>query len=338
VHVDPERRTGDTTGPDGEFFLNAEPGLYFVHADDGELQSALSGPIELDRTGANATLDLELLPAGAVAGRVRVATGARAGGRTLALSRGDAHFETTVTEPDGSFRFDGIPAGSWQIAAVDPRELERAARAPTWIMTEAEPPWDLSVVAGETTRFDLALEERVACRLEGRFLVDGAPPIAWTWGVMGERYAQRFDSDGGFSFELEEPGTYELSLGAPRTPGALGGLTAELELLPGENRFDARIETGTLELTRLDAPALEDLDPNGQIDAAYTLLAELSNGLTWYGMIAAAEDGKARLARLPSGHIRIYRGQYARRIDGPEPVPMRAIELAAGETKTVALE
>lgn len=343
VLVQPRSWLVDETGPEGEYFLvSPVPARFQVHVKAPGFARAASGPIDFDPEQGNRELDFELVRGGAVEGRVLVTSEGHVSGRTIALSRGDGHFESTVTGVDGSFRFEELTPGPWQIRACEPAELERARSGGLRRASAGEPiPWDLEVRAGETTRYDLDLTGHV-CRLEGRFLVDGKTPVAWTWGVPTRRpglYNQRFDSEGRFAFEVDEPGTWNVQLIAPRTPGAFSGMKLELELFAGLNSWEGAVDTGTLELTGVDAPALADVDPGGgQIEAACMLLSEQAHGLSWFASVIAVEEGRIRLPSVPGGHILLFDGEYGRLVGGPEPAPDLEFDLAPGETKTIALE
>ena len=337
VGIDPNPSMGDRTGAEGEFFLNLPgPGRFYVHADAEGFARAEYGPIDFDTRVANAVLELER--GGAVEGRVLVHAGIKLAGRVVALSRGDGHFETAVTDAEGAYRFDDLTPGPWQIAEVEEYKLERRRLA--WIEADEETSWDLDVVAGETKRFDLDATDEVACLVEGRFVVDGEPPVGWMWAVPRVRglYRKPFDSEGGFEFEVDEPGSYAVQLIAPRTPGAFCGARLQLELFAGLNSWEGSVETGTLELTGVAAPALDEFDFDGQIKLAYTLLSEQAHGLTWFGNVFAAQAGKLRLLRVPAGGIQVFKGDHSRIIGGPEPTPLLEIDLAPGETRTVALD
>lgn len=113
---------------DGRFAIEVAPGTWMVSADDGELAGTVERPLLVGRGGA--VLEPIRLAAGAsIAGHVEARGGRPLDARvylrpakpTRAIFDEDTSLagvlRSTPVAPDGSFRFVGLPGGSWHLFA-----------------------------------------------------------------------------------------------------------------------------------------------------------------------------------------------------------------------------
>lgn len=149
-----------TTGTDGSFVINlTRPGRYVLVAHHVEHASAELGPLELDPSVGASDLRLELGSGGTIEGTVSLTDGSDPAGRVVAASRGDGHVRTTRVERDGSYRFEKLCPGPWQLAlrGRDDQSNGGFAVGTFGPATDPEPiRWSCEVFEGGVTRHDLS--------------------------------------------------------------------------------------------------------------------------------------------------------------------------------------
>lgn|GEM_PF-3348610 len=275
AELDAERLT-TRTHADGSFELHGvAPGDWELSATHPDHVDGPVLPLSLAKGQSQRDLQLTLEPAGAIVGHVTEADGlpaadieitvtpadeARAApsetedvtvsiGRMLQIDDGTGR-RYARTEPDGSYRVGGLPAGEYQVAlgggarrgrrmgggmmfalAGDRGEPQQGPSIWTKVVPGAEQPVDFvrprrgtitgRVVAGGRPVPDLPVSLRAAPR-----------PGAFSFPGMGGEEA-RTDDRGAFRFDEVEAGEYELSA---HVPGSALDRTAAVKLDAGEAR------------------------------------------------------------------------------------------------------
>ncbi|HEX6882111.1 MAG TPA: sigma-70 family RNA polymerase sigma factor [Planctomycetota bacterium] len=251
-HGDDETRTDS----DGRFTLHLRrAGTYLVRAEAEGWAARESELLALDPTVGRDGLELVLGPGGVLEGRVRLAPGRDPAGVIVAVNRGDARPRTVRSGPDGSFRFEGLMAGPWQLLR-GPQEVTPGPGGSSFSSAST-----LTVIAfnctirdGETTRMDLDLTDFEPCTLRGTLLVNGAPARDWgatAWpgakeSMVGTPPSTAVAGDGSFTLVVDEAGPLRLSFTAPAELGGAGRIDARLEVRPGANDWRADFAMGRL--------------------------------------------------------------------------------------------
>jgi uncharacterized GH25 family protein len=168
VHGFPSRvettATAETrTGDDGSFNLSLrDAGSFVVQAGDGSGRESEAAPIASDpRVGAT-VIDLELLPLGAIEGRVLVAANEIARDIVVGASRGEGRPRSVRTDADGRFRFEKLTPGRWLLRAVeeDIAPDDRSSAIDFGTPSDPEMPFTCEVRPGETARVDIDLRTK----------------------------------------------------------------------------------------------------------------------------------------------------------------------------------
>ncbi len=215
----------------------------------------LGDNLHLSVTGGISFRPGRRLLVGAIAGRV--ATGPADAGRPLAgvgvrLASAGSEIASTTSDAEGLFGFEELTEGSYRVA-LEVADLP----ADFWIDLGAAAV-DVEVLAGQTAAVDFtaALREPVALSaaesagvIAGRVGVDadgdgeagaGETPLGGTEVLLsraGERVAAtRSGGDGGYGFERQPPGSYEVRIAAESLPARyrLGTGARALVVVPFE--------------------------------------------------------------------------------------------------------
>lgn len=222
---------------------------WFVQAVAEGEASLARGPLELD-PARDLALELRLPESGSIAGRLELHGEASPLGWTLRACDGMARLVEAKAAADGSFRFEHLHSGGWQVRAFEPS----ASFYPGGNMvTERVPEPDVEVVAGRAVEYVHETRERAAAHLSGRIEIDGAPAGAWrvevTTRTPQAAYESRtaaLDPDGRFEVALRPE--LETTLVASGTwRGARFRLSTSPRVVAGENDGSCEISTATLE-------------------------------------------------------------------------------------------
>lgn len=203
---------------------------------------------------------LVLRPAGAIEGIARRPAGAWATDQAVSLRRlaGDGLAKACYVDAVGSFRFDSLPAGGYELR-LDPSDADHEALRDGSIASWDEwcalqPTATVTVVVGETTYVDLRAG-RTGIRLVGTLRANGAPLAGVgvdLWRADGGSHGSGGSTgdDGRYEAELDCAGTYELSVwDADLCVARRVVRVPAVEL----HRFDVQLETGALGGSARDA-------------------------------------------------------------------------------------
>ncbi|MCP3915763.1 MAG: hypothetical protein GY711_09425 [bacterium] len=311
-------------------------GSYALIARAPGRASARLGPFDLAADTELSGLVFELPVGGTLEGRVVLHGERDPTGTIVAASNGDGFMRTVSVASDGRYRFEHLSPGPWQVRKSDPEGAHRRSDFRP-VAAGTEIPWDVTVVDGLTTRFDLDSSRVAPTVFTGRLAFDGAGAEGWRvtlWSTNSRWYAREIlDGDGRFRIEAPRPGRYEFYAN-PLVPGtARTMLTATLELGPTGLDWSHDLTTCALDVT---APAA---GVPAQ-DRAHIIAGLVWNGsgITWSSALYSNDEVTVRIPQAPAGSIELRRGvtseiQYVGRL----PL-VRTIEVAAGASVRVAID
>jgi len=330
TRVNPNVEERDESAEDGTFLVTARrSGRYALVCEAPGFVAGELAPLEVDPAVGLSGLEIVLGQGGALAGTVLVPPGREAGGILVGISRHDGRARTRRTGPDGTFRFEKLMPGAWQVRRVgaehDPTTggttFETSPETMSW-------PTDCVVEEGRTTVFDLDLRETYDVVLSGHVSIDGRPAAGWTvrvWPDAAQAHSAPLrggvvDERGLVRIELAAPGRVRVHLRS--TSG--GELPLELDqvmdLGAGENPWIVDLDTGVLE---------------GKVAAGIRLRYEWLDGgtLTCGAALVPDESGAFRLMQAPAG-----RGRLTLVDDGTrDKVGERLLTVTKGGTTRVEL-
>ncbi|MEM9382477.1 MAG: carboxypeptidase regulatory-like domain-containing protein, partial [Planctomycetota bacterium] len=239
------------TGEDGTFqLIGVRPGKVVLSATSDELSPAETDALDLDPGATLEDVELQLRNGGAIEGIVFDEDGSPASGRVVQVQSATLSVMRPVsTGDDGTFEVRGLPAGSYQLVAMDPS-------------TDMASDMDASGFAAMMDSIDIATAEVV----EGETVIVyiGAPPadpvdVSGTVEQSGEPYAGAMvtwmpaskamyerlkmtttDADGNYALTLDEPGDYVVSV------ARMGGATGQQQTV----EFSESIPDDTTEFER----------------------------------------------------------------------------------------
>lgn len=339
------------TAADGRFeFRNAAPGRSFLALKGREISDHESDVFYL----GEGLQEMRLLVGGlaSVRGQVRnLSAGTEEAAFVLAIG-GHGRMETAKVAKDGSYRFEGLSAGSYILRAYpasDERYVNRlfASIFPLWsgdVEGKKIPPRNLTLVEGQEASMDLDLDRPSTGMVQGLVRINGQPGIggrAILRPVRGEALA---GSGMSFSGEYDDAGRFRI-----------------LELPAGEYRLS--LTSGTRqelhsEVLTVEAFASENLNFDlsagglrGRVQASEALGDEELRGYLW--VLPGASEVPADLyeyRRMQRTHrLRVRNGAYedlgispgpallVLKLDGWLPVPSRVV-IPVGKTLDLELQ
>lgn len=149
-----------TTDAGGRFELACDlDGAFWMRVTAPGLAPTAIGPIDAGQLAVTADFEVVLTEGGALEGHVLLPDGADAEGTIVAINHGDGAPRTMRAGSGGSFRFEHLATGKWQVLASEV-EVD-AQRCIFASLGEAEPiEWSCEVSAGRITRYDLDLRSK----------------------------------------------------------------------------------------------------------------------------------------------------------------------------------
>ena len=331
------KETG-VTDAEGAFRIPiTQGGAIVLHAElDGGARAEL-GPLEVAEGVEQLGLELELERGGTLEGRLLAAEGVEVRGKIVGVGCGEGHVPIRELGADGSFRFEHLRPGSYQVLTCDPGSLGRLQKGLYMVPDPADPvAWSTTVRAGEVTHFDLDQRDRIPSSLSGELRLDGRAPVSWRASI-GVEDGGSIGSKGRFELRVARPGAYGLYLSGDAGP-ALVRMHQELELAPGANTWTRDLPTGTVTLTHV--PAFERREEGGA-PPAYVLEWRDDPALVWQGRLYHPPDasGVLTIPTVPAGRVRLLRcPPDADAGDPGEDWPVvRELELRAGTEERIEL-
>jgi hypothetical protein len=311
-----------------------------LHAElDGWARAEL-GPFEFVDGVEQTGLDLELQRGGTIEGRMLVAEGVEVRGKFVGVGCGEAHVSTQELGADGTYRFEHLRPGEYQVLSVHPDSLGRLQKGLYALADPADPVvWNATVRAGEVTHFDLDERDRIPSRLTGELRFDGQASAGW-WCDLSYRHGDGANdslASGRFDLRVPRPGPFSLTLFGFAGPAEVR-LDQAIELAPGDNSWHRDLPTATLTLEHV--PAFERTSSSHGEAPAYRLRWRDDPELTWTASLhePPASDARLTIPLVPAGHVQLLRRPEDESY-GPDdgwPVVLE-LDLVAGAHATAAL-
>jgi hypothetical protein len=282
--------------PDPAFRGTAFQTTFYPHAQTVE-EAAL---VRVDAGGeAQVSITLPLTKAVFVKGAISFSAEMRNGRANLLKKAYDQYvlFLTTVVSTEGTFEFDNVPAGSYEIVAAS----DSGAGASSWNARR-----EIEVGASDT---EVALRPAPMGSVGGRVLFEAdGPPSTSTLFVslrneQGILYRSQVDAEGNFSLSRLPAGPYEVTAGS-------SDYVAAYFAGPSGERLPLTLEITSSEPFRRDlmlTKAVSVIEGTAQRAGmpqagAFVLLMPKNPAQRWaYRVDQTDSDGSYRLAAIPSG-------------------------------------
>ncbi|MCP3916403.1 MAG: sigma-70 family RNA polymerase sigma factor [bacterium] len=245
-----DRDTSMRTDASGNFRVDFErAGRYSLRVLAEGWAVCELGPLDLEpRTGAQ-DLVVELSHGGVIEGRVLVDANLSPAGTIVAINDGAATPRTVRVAEDGRYRFESLTPGSWQVLEAE-AEYDPSTSFSSYSSDPGGPiEWDVAVIEGAASAFDLDLRSKDEAFLAGSLHVGGVPAKGWTVSVEGKASEGAeataiqtvIDAHGTFHLGPLAVGPAELVLRAPQDQGGLELLDDALELAIGDNAWNVEL-------------------------------------------------------------------------------------------------
>jgi RNA polymerase sigma-70 factor (ECF subfamily) len=151
---------GTTSDAEGRFQLDCdEDHGFWLRATAEGWTAGEVGPLDAATLAPQNVFDVELTKGGAIEGRVILPDGRDGEGTIIAFNHGDASPRTLRAGAKGAFRIEGLAPGGWQVLGAQ-TEIDPASTTYSSTSTDAPLEWSCTVLAGQTTHFDLDLTRR----------------------------------------------------------------------------------------------------------------------------------------------------------------------------------
>ncbi|RKG68711.1 hypothetical protein D7W79_33780 [Corallococcus exercitus] len=312
-----------TTGAQGGFSVEVEPGAHPLSARRGEESGALDLPVLCVAGGTVRDVRIQLGPGAVLEGRVveEPSGGPVAGARVeVSLSGGDGDPGVALSDAEGHFLVRGLAPGSYDAKVTAPGYSPAVRRG-------------LTVTQGERFPVELTLSGTGA--VEGQVRDRNGAPVAearisganrWSDGADAKPIEARTDADG--HYRLEGLAMGRLSLSA-RHEGSTVGVRQTVSVeANGTARADFTLEgTGTVEgVVRAARGSL----PDAPLEVT-ALADEPSQGVApGVGQVGVDAEGGFRMV-LPSGGYTLLLTARGRFVQGQR----KPVRVEAGRTAQV---
>jgi hypothetical protein len=310
----------------GEFELWLDStGPYTLHAELPGLPRAESAPIEPSFEEPVEGIELAVPLPTTLVGSVLTADSVSPAGTIVGITRGDGHVLYALAADDGSFRFEGLTPGEWQIARCEAEDQQWMRSERNWPAPEvSELPAGVTLAPGTTTRHDLDLSGEVPFNVRGTLLLDGAPAAGWKASVWTGTPAPQatLDEFGRFEVTARRSGrvTLWISRGSAEA-GMLMRISQTLDTQPGTQGWFLDLPMGTVELEGL--PSAAPPSRYQPVMPEYALLwKDEPAGIRCVLFFEADEEGALRGESVPAGHLSLRRRPGADDLQDPENWPV----------------
>jgi len=249
-----------TSSSDGRFTLELQKdGRFSILAEADGYARAEVGPLLLEAQAGLQDLVIQLDAGGTLEGKVLMPPGRSPAGVIVGINRGDTHPSTRAVGPDGSFRFEHLTAGDWEIKRTD--EMFHGATSTSVSsgdgITASSIRHDFSISVGQATHHDLDLRDSQPCVLEIVLTNNGQPARAWSivgWPkdqhtFTGSPPSGATDSNGHARLSFDDPCECQLTISTPAEAGSSFQFRADVVLQRGPNDWNQDLRTGRVEGT-----------------------------------------------------------------------------------------
>jgi len=301
------------TAADGSFALDiGQPGAWRVRAESAGDVSALSEPIEVTLRRAYGEVRIDLALRGSIRGHVRTASGSPLSRRGIAVSSGDGDARETQSESDGTYAFDGLAPGGYQVRVV---ATDVGSGSSTTSSTsgddDVEPiAWDCQVVNARTTTHDIVVPD--PAQLAVRIMDEDSRYEGAAWEVTASSRAPgvtrsdlRATRHGDqFLLQLPSAGSWSIVASASQA-GADLSMGASIDVAPGNGARQFTIRKGSIRgRLRAGTPA------NGQV----SLSGRTTEGDSVSSTTTASADGTFEFPFAIDGTVELEaKGENERR-------------------------
>jgi protocatechuate 3,4-dioxygenase beta subunit len=316
-------------------------GVFYLRAEMEGFAPAEIGPIGIDHTSGMDGLEITITEGGAIEGRVIMPPGRNPAGIIIGLSRADGFGITRRVGPEGSYRFESLTPGPWNLKQCD-REIDADGRSTSFrggfLSRAPKMPWVCVVEEGKTTRYDLDLSDSKGFLLKGRLLLDGNPPKAWNaeiQAVKGMLFRataikppNSLDFEGGFLLQADEPGVHHVCFTGSPGQGPALSIVDQVTLEAGENPWNLDLALGRVTIKNIPEPQ----GPGAQILYKW----QGSGRLASYTLITPEAGRDALTLTVPAGRGWIMQvGVSLSGMGEMKEEPLRQVDLPAGGAVTV---
>jgi RNA polymerase sigma factor (sigma-70 family) len=319
---------------DGSFTLDLQKdGRFSILVDAAGYARAQFGPVELLAAKGLSDVEIPLDAGGTLEGRVLMPPDHSPASVIVGINRGDGKPLRQTVGQDGSFRFEHLTAGTWELqralrsGATSTASLDYGGTPETVVLRQ-----DFTIAVGQTTHKDLDLRDALPSVLEIELQHNSSPARAWTiaaepkgrYTSWGPQPNVTTDSNGHARLELQFAGECKLTISPPAESASGFERRAELTLKRGQNNWTEDVQTGRIEGT------IADWKPGGEWEWQVKAEAEL-----FAQELKPDAAGRFALPLVAAGKVAVLRAKAGESRLGRETV--QAFELAAGETKVLQL-
>jgi len=332
----------DETDTSGQFCLwLKQSGAFYLRAEVEGYAAWVTGPMVIDHIEGVRDIEIVLGQGGAIEGKLLAAAGRDPSGFNVGISCGDGHPIFRQIGSDGSFRFDHLIPGNWQVQVRDRDRLNKRR----WINRystgdpasfEKQIPWDCVVEEGKTTIFNFDLTLETECSLAGIFTIDGSLPPGWTASLSEDRLPNSdisravLKNDGSFRILNRKAGYYRLTIRGPLGEGRYLLIEDRVTLSAGETSWKYEMYLGKLVLSGVLS------SDRGGVHYAYRWKGP--GGPSAVLDIRPASEGSVMMLSLPAG-----KGELVQICQDPvtgerAEVVLSVLDVSPGEVTTVELK
>lgn len=321
-----------------EIFLHKK-NAYTLHAEAEGFARAESPVYSLQSGESAEGIELELGPSATIEGRVLVAEGVERVGILVGATRGDGHVELCETTPDGSYRFEGLAAGGWQLARCSPGVRRSLEMGRTWPAPELrELPVHVRLAVGETVRYDLDLSDERLCVLRGSLAFDGVAAKGWNARLETQDVSasSTIGDDGRFELQIRTSGSCSLVLNSGSMSGGELSLFVPLVLEAGENVWQRDFDTGRLKLEGLP-PATARGDDHSQHTYELQWVQRENEATLRFGF-EPNRTSALEVEGLPAGRVTLHRRVREEGQRHSRSFEVQSFEIAAGRLTSLTYD
>lgn len=241
------------TDAQGRFTLDvAKPGEVFaLRAHKNGFAARLTPSFPCTKHG-RAEMTVELTRGSRVHGRVLDPEARGIPFAVVALHDHSGLVRSTSCDATGSYVFEHVHDGDYELRSTDSKIREGAMRFLTMSIKKVQLAASNVTVRGRDLRYDIM---RGSCRIEGTIRLRGTSASSWSVELRAANDDRKIDgallrADGSYALAAERPGPYVLHFASPGGPLGVVRIDVPVDLRNGRVERRDRVE-----LTRFEAPA-----------------------------------------------------------------------------------
>ena len=310
----------------GRFSLGVQhSGAYILRVDALGFAPAEIQKLVVDAERGREGIEVSLGQGGSLEGTIRTNSGDSLGGVIVGLSRGDGYAKTLRASSDGTYRFERLLPGQYEVRLVEKEISTRTSESVSTFLVGGRQrswSWNALIRAGETTVHDIAAPKDVhQSALSVSLHVDGVPAAGWTWQLSKEAAGGKPNTgalslEGTARIESDQSGRCTLALSASRDRWIVMPVAREDTL----SKLDLDLATGQL-TGQISGTAAQSQD-----DVFYVTRPQV--GVTTVTRLDVSADGNFHLEHAFAGRghvVQIAHGQLSMG-EAPEPANWRVLK------------